>query len=127
MPIVLVATLAPLPEFRDDVLLALQEAVPRVHTEPGCELYALHDSPSGFLIIEQWSDAAALKAHARGEALGQLRSELEGKLDRPLDTKMYTPLPRGHAGKGRLGPVLACPGTLVPAARIDHCAQGEQH
>jgi quinol monooxygenase YgiN len=107
MPIVLTATLTPLPEFRDDVLLALQEAVPRVHTEPGCELYALHDSPAGFLIIEQWSDPAALKAHAKGEAIGQLRSALEGKLDGPLDTKMYTPLPHGHPGKGRLAPMLA--------------------
>lgn len=107
MPIVLIATLTPLPEFRDDVLLALQEAVPRVHAEPGCEVYALHDSPNGFLIIERWTDGEALKAHARGEALSDLRSALEGKLDGTLDTKMYTPLPRGHAGKGQVAHVLA--------------------
>ena len=42
MPVVVVATITPKPEYRDEVIAAMKKAVPLVHAEDGCELYALH-------------------------------------------------------------------------------------
>ena len=42
MSVVVVATVTPLPEHVDAVRQALLAAVPQVHAEPGCELYAMH-------------------------------------------------------------------------------------
>ena len=45
MSVIVVATVLPVPERRAEVLSALKDAVPRVHAEEGCDLYALHEGP----------------------------------------------------------------------------------
>ena len=37
---VVVATIIPLPEHRDEVIAVLTQTIPKVHAEEGCELYA---------------------------------------------------------------------------------------
>ena len=40
MSVVVVATIIPLPEHRDEVIAAFTETVAKVHEEGGCGLYA---------------------------------------------------------------------------------------
>ncbi len=44
MPVVVVATMTAKPESVDIVRAAAHEALAEVHAEPGCELYALHET-----------------------------------------------------------------------------------
>jgi Antibiotic biosynthesis monooxygenase len=45
MSVVVVVTAFPVPEHRAEVIAAFEEAITRVHDEPGVELYALHEGP----------------------------------------------------------------------------------
>lgn len=102
MPIVAVATIKPSPEHREAVLAALQESVPAVHAEPGCQLYALHESRDAFVMVEQWADKDALMAHGAAEPFRTLSAALDGKLAEPMDLKLLQPVPLGTAEQGRL-------------------------
>ncbi len=73
MSVVVVATITPQPEQVDAVREALRAAVPKVHAEPGCELYALHEGDGGFVMVERWADAEALSVHGKAEALTHAR------------------------------------------------------
>lgn len=100
MSIVVVATLTPKPDAVDAVREALQAAVPAVHAEPGCELYALHEADGAFVMVEKWADDEAMKAHGKAEPLATLGAALAGKLAAAPDIRRLTPLPAGDAGKG---------------------------
>jgi quinol monooxygenase YgiN len=104
MSIVIVATITPKPEHRDDVIAALERAEEAVHgTEDGCTLYALHEAADGSLVmIEKYADQAAFEAHGNGPGLKALIADLKGKLATRMDVKILTPHPAGHPGKGAL-------------------------
>jgi len=101
---VLVATITPLPEHRDEVRDALVEAVTAVHDEPDADLYALHENAEVFVMIEQYRDAAAVTAHGSSPALASLVKRLDGLLSGPLDVVTLEPVPAGDPAKGRLRP-----------------------
>jgi len=46
--VVVVATIRPLPEHRDEVLAAFRDTIPAVHREPGCILYRCTRSRIGW-------------------------------------------------------------------------------
>ena len=100
MSVVVVATITPLPDHVDAVREALLTAVPKVHEEPGCELYAVHEGRGEFVMIERWESPEALKVHGTAEALTTLGGELAGKLDAPLDVRRLTAVPAGDPVKG---------------------------
>ena len=100
MSIVVVATLTPKPEAVDAVREAILAAIPKVHEEPGCELYALHEADGAFVMIERWADADAMKAHGKAEPLATLGAALAGNLAAAPDIRRLTPVPAGDAGKG---------------------------
>ena len=101
MSVVLVATLTPRPDAREAVRAAILRAVPRVHAEPGCELYALLEDDIGrFLVLERWESDEALAAHLDADALRGLSAELSGRLAGPVEGHRLTPLPAGEPGKG---------------------------
>jgi quinol monooxygenase YgiN len=102
MSIVVVATLTPKPDAVDAVREALLAAVPKVHAEPGCELYALHEGKGQFVMVERWESPEALKVHGTAEALTTLGGQLAGKLDAPLDVRRLTGVPAGETDKGAL-------------------------
>ncbi len=102
--VVVVATIRPLPEHRDEVLAAYRDTVPRVHGEPGCLLYALHEKADRLVMIEQWESSDALAVHANAEALQALNPRLEGKLAAKTDVQVLIPLPVGADEFGRLRP-----------------------
>lgn len=102
MAVVVVATIKPTPEHREEVLAAFTEAIPAVHAEPGCELYALNQGADRLVMVEQWSSLEALQTHSGGEALKKLGAALEGKLSAPLEVLTFEPVPAGDPAKGQL-------------------------
>jgi len=102
MSVVVVATAFPVPEHRAEVVAAFEEAIARVHNEPGVELYALHEGPDRLVMIEKYESEQARSEHAKGAALADLRSALQGKLSSGLDAQVLVPHPAGNAQKGAL-------------------------
>jgi quinol monooxygenase YgiN len=98
--VVVVATITPKPDQMDAVREAILAAVPKVHDEPGCELYAVHEGRGSFVMVERWESADALKVHGAAEALTTLGAQLEGLLDAPLDVRRLTAVPAGDPVKG---------------------------
>jgi quinol monooxygenase YgiN len=98
--VVVVATITPLPDQMDAVREAILAAVPAVHAEPGCELYALHEGDGEFVMVERWADAEALRVHGRAEALTTLGGQLAGKVAGPPEVKRLTAVPAGDATQG---------------------------
>ena len=103
MPVVVVATITPKPGMLEEVEAAFTGVIPQVHDEPGCELYALHRSGAGTLVmIEKWADAAALEAHRTGPALGQLGSRLGELTEGGSNVTLLDAVPAGSSAKGVL-------------------------
>jgi len=102
MPVIIVATVTPLPEHRDEVKAAFVAAVEQVHGEDGCELYALHRNDDRFVMIEKWASQAAVQAHGGSPALAKLGADLKGKIVGGLDVVYLEPVPAGDGAKGAL-------------------------
>jgi quinol monooxygenase YgiN len=103
MPVVVTATFTPKEGSFDQVVAALSPAIAEVHQEPGCLLYAIHDSPDGqILMIEKWESAELLDAHGDGEPVKRLNAALDGLLERPVDVKRHEPIPAGTRAQGAL-------------------------
>ena len=101
MSVVVVATIYPVPEHRDEVVAAFTAAIARVHAEDeGCQLYALHDGDDRLVMIEKWSSEEALAAHSRGPALVQLNGRIAGKYLGDIDVQVLRPHPAGTQQQG---------------------------
>src|ERR687888_4017 len=100
MPVVVVATMKAKPESVDAVRDILKRAVAEVHAEPGCELYALHESDGAFIFVEQWADAAALQAHSKAPAVNGMFKDVGDHLAEAPDIKMAQPVVAGDPTKG---------------------------
>ena len=100
MSVVVVATITPRPDAVDAVREAILAAVPKVHAEPGCELYALHEGDGVFVMVERWESPEALRVHGKAEALTALGAALADKLAAPLDVRRLSALPAGDPDKG---------------------------
>ncbi|MBC7297380.1 MAG: antibiotic biosynthesis monooxygenase [Demequina sp.] len=97
-PVVVTAYFEPAAGKRDALVDVLGEFIPRVHEEHGCELYAIHDAPDGSIVmIEKWTAAADLEAHAAGAVVADLNAALEGLLAEPIRVVSLEPLPFGDA------------------------------
>ena len=102
-PVVVTAHFRPKPEHRVAVVDALRIAIPRVHDEPGCELYAITDAPDGSIVmIEKWSTVAELDAHGSSPAVVDLVAALDGLLEAPVEVTRLVPVPIGDPVKGEL-------------------------
>jgi quinol monooxygenase YgiN len=100
--VVVVATITPLPEHRDEVIAAFTATIPRVHAEDGCERYALHAGPDRLVMIEKWASRDALRAHSTGAALAALGPSLAGKVAGPSEIVVLDAVPAGQTAKGQL-------------------------
>lgn len=100
-PVIVVATLTAKPESVEVVRDICTRTVAQVHDEPGCQLYALHESDGAFVFIEQWADADALRTHAAASAAAMF-AQLEAHLAGKPDIKMLQSLPAGDPAKGLL-------------------------
>lgn len=103
MSVIVVATAYPVPEHREVVVAAFEEAITRAHAEDaGCELYALHEGADRLVMIEKWASNDDLAAHSKGAALVALGAELRGKLTGALDVQVLTAHPAGTSEQGQL-------------------------
>jgi len=102
MSVVVVATIVPKPEHRDDVIAAFQDTIEQVHSEDGCELYALHEAPDRLIMVEKWASQEALRTHSKGAALAALNPKLAGKVAGPPEVIVLQPLPAGDPAKGEI-------------------------
>lgn len=102
-PIVVTAVFRPRPGATEQLIDALREAMPAVHAEPGCLLYALHRSDDGTVaFIEKWSSTEHLDAHGNGEPVARLNEAIAALIaEAPVVTRM-TPIPAGNAGQAAL-------------------------
>ncbi len=102
MSVVVVATIIPLPEHRDEVIAVLTQTIPKVHAEDGCELYALHQAEDRLVMIEKWASPGALATHSRGAALAAMNPQLKGKVSGPAEVIVLQAVPAGDPPKGQL-------------------------
>lgn len=103
MTVVVTAVFHPLEGRATDLIGALRAAIPAVHNEEGCLLYAIHDAEDGTItMIEKWDTAAALAAHAAGQAVKTLVAAIADLVERPATVTTMTPLPSGTAEQGAL-------------------------
>jgi quinol monooxygenase YgiN len=100
--VVVVATITPVPEHRDEVIAAFSATIPQVHAEDGCELYALHQAEDRLVMIEKWASADALATHSRGAVLAALHPQLKGKTTGPSEVIVLHAVPAGEPAKGEL-------------------------
>jgi quinol monooxygenase YgiN len=81
------------------VVAALEDIVPAVHEEDGCELYALHQNNDKVVFVEKWRDLPALDVHRTGPNVKALNEKLSG-LVAERDVQILDPVPLGEAEKG---------------------------
>jgi quinol monooxygenase YgiN len=101
MPVV-VATITPIPEHRAEVREALLAAIPQVHEEDGCQLYALHENADTFVFVERWSTGDALAVHSGSPALRVMGKALAGKTAGAPVVVILESVPAGDPSKGAL-------------------------
>jgi len=102
-PVVVTAYFHPAPGQHDQVVEALRPAIAAVHSESGCELYAIHDAPDGTIVmIEKWTSVGDLDEHGSGGAVRALNASLEGLLASPTGVTRLVPLPAGTEDQGQL-------------------------
>jgi quinol monooxygenase YgiN len=102
-PVVVVAVFTAAPGKLDDLRTALVEAIPAVHAEAGCELYAIHDAPRDQIyMLEKWSSTDLLDAHSDGPAVARLQELTSGLTDGPADVIRMRPIPAGTPEQGLL-------------------------
>lgn len=103
MSLVVVATMFPKPEFRADVLAALDEVIGRVHSEDaGCLKYSLNEGPDRLVMIEKWASQDDLQAHSASPAFQALTAALDGKLAAEMDVQILQPHPAGTTEQGQI-------------------------
>ena len=103
MTIIVTAAFTPKDGTYDQVVAALSPAIAEVHEEPGCQLYAIHESPNGqIMMIEKWDSAELLDAHGAGDAVKRLNASLKGLLAEPVEVTRLVPIPAGTAHQGAL-------------------------
>ena len=101
--VVVVAVFTAAPGKRDALRSALVEAIPAVHAEAGCELYAIHDAPDDQIyMLEKWSSADLLDAHGNGPAVARLQELTAGLTAGPVQVLRMTPIPAGTPEQGLL-------------------------
>jgi quinol monooxygenase YgiN len=103
MTVVVTAVFTPATGSRDRLVDALQQAIPAVHEEQGCLLYAIHDAADGSIVmIEKWASDSDLAAHAEGPAVARLNNLVDGLTAKPVVVTTMAPLPAGTHDQGAL-------------------------
>ena len=103
MSVVVIATIHPAPEHRDEVVALFEETIATVHAnDAGCELYALHEDADTLVMVEKWASAEDLESHRVSETMKSLDPQLAGKLAGKTVVKIYQPHPAGTPEQGTI-------------------------
>ena len=102
-PIIVTVTFNAAAGKRDEMIEALKRGIEEVHTEAGCELYAIHSAEDhSIVMLEKWSSVADLDAHAAGDAVKRLDASLVGLMAHAPVVTRATAIPAGQPEKGGL-------------------------
>ncbi|MGV8912754.1 MAG: putative quinol monooxygenase [Rhodoglobus sp.] len=102
-PVIVTAVFHFRPESRDVLVAALRPAIAGVHGERGCELYALHETADGSLVmIEKWESVELLDAHGDSPAVAALVAAIGEHLTAPVEVTRMTAIPMGTELQGVL-------------------------
>ncbi|WP_167041066.1 putative quinol monooxygenase [Salinibacterium sp. ZJ454] len=102
-PIVVTAIFEPAEGQHDAVLDVLKPSIAAVHEEDGCLLYAIHEDPTGTIVmIEKWATEQLLDIHGNSPAVVAQRAALDGLLARPIEVTRLVPIPAGTPEQGQL-------------------------
>lgn len=103
MPVIVTAVFHPAKDRKSQLIEALRSAIPAVHREDGCLLYAIHDAQDGSItMIEKWTSTDLLNAHANGPAVAALDAAVSSFLESPTTVTTMTPIPAGTEAQGHL-------------------------
>jgi len=101
--VVVVAVFTAAPGKLDQLRSALVEAIPGVHAEAGCELYAIHDAPDNQIyMLEKWSSVDLLDAHGVGSPVARLQELTSGLTTGAAEVIRMRPIPAGTPEQGLL-------------------------
>ena len=101
--VVVTAIFTPASGQFDALHSALLETIPAVHAEEGCEVYAIHKSPDGTIVmVEKWTSRELLDAHSAGEAVRVLSTLIAPFLAAAPVVTIMDPLPAGTEMQGQL-------------------------
>ena len=102
MSVVVVAIISPLDGHIQNVVDAFAIVSPKVHVEPGNELYALTRDADTVVMIERWTSPADLAAHAAGAAMNELNALLAGHVTGAPAVRVLENVPLGDPAKGSI-------------------------
>jgi quinol monooxygenase YgiN len=103
VPVVVTAVFHPAEGKKQQLSQALRSSIPAVHDEEGCLLYAIHDAEDGTVtMIEKWTTAELLEAHAQGPAVKALDAAVAPFLAAPTIVTKMEPIPAGTDRQGLL-------------------------
>lgn len=102
MSVVVVAVISPLDGHLQHIVDAFAHVSPKVHDEAGCELYALHHDADQVIMIERWSSAADLAAHAAGSPITELNGLLAPHVAGATDVSVLENVSLGDPVKGTI-------------------------
>ena len=77
---------------RDEVRELMRATQERMREEPGCAYYAFAetlDDPGHFVVVQEWSDQAALDDHYRSRAFADYQAQIAQLLVRSSDLRVH--------------------------------------
>ena len=77
---------------RDEVRQLMATTQTRVRGQPGCLAYSFAEAvgdPGHFVLVQEWTDQAALDEHYRSEAYAEYESKVGEHLVRASDLRVY--------------------------------------
>jgi quinol monooxygenase YgiN len=102
MSVLVLATVKPYPQHRSEVTAALASLVSSAHAERGVELFALLEGEHDLIILQKWTDQAAIDAHIAAPLSVELRHRLASKLQEVPTHTYLTPIPVGNGPLGSI-------------------------
>lgn len=100
--LVVVVTLSPANGHREKFLAVCRKYWSGVQEEPGCELFALHEGPESFIVIERWSSRLLWEQHLATAENAALNAELSPLLAEPANVWPVTAVPIGEISRAVL-------------------------
>jgi quinol monooxygenase YgiN len=81
----------------------MRRGIEAVHTEKGCELYAIHEAEDGTVtMIEKWTTTEDLDVHGDSDQVKILRADIADLIEGPATVTRMTPFPAGTDAQGAL-------------------------
>lgn len=77
---------------RDEVIALLSDTQERTRPQPGCISFSFAEvlgDPGHYVVVEEWSDGAALRTHFKSDAFTSYQENVGGLLARPSEVRIH--------------------------------------